>query len=797
MSRSSLTVSALVVAALAAPVASSFASGFTPTVGSVVVNEYNSINDAKGGDWFELLVKVEGTDLRGLRVTDNPIVGGALKGGEGVFVLGSDPFLKQVPAGTLIAIHSVATGVTTDTTTNAASGDRSMTLAPGTGVTRTADGLGGAPTTGLSTAGDSLTVYLPGPDGASTGSDNVYLDFVSWEDDGSEPPVGLADLNLPAPSDAGFTMRSCAATVQSPIALWTRHMIAPGRAPNTPGAANPAQDLSSCVPRPAGQASPTTQSRLAATTTLAPPTLQPSTPSTLGPGDVVFNEYRTSLPEFVELLVRRKSDLRGLRITDNELVAGKFNSGESVIVFGQDQFLANVPAGTLVAVFLNSAVLAGPTSDVQIDTDASDYGLVLAPGTGLAVSNDGLGGPVKVGFGDDDALFLYTVGRNSAGPGIFHLHFVSWRKSKTAPPTGLATLKVQATLGIHTGSCSTEHSELALMWGEGRVPTPGGVNQTQDLSDCGTGSPRVGDPLSSPSDDDFISQLVNGTIRTPVFQTAPSLDNPVSIPAVSHNNGMAVTGRGQIVGNYQMSDTIGQIHIFNPGSSAWKTYRSEFAERLKENRFPSGMQAEGQLLAVADNRFVNFHLVGPEPKLGLIPLKITPPAGTNVESVGFVYHRLLQRYIVALPGSVLYASTAGEPMTLPNNTLNPKFKFTQIKSTGDIPYGEAGLALLYDPLIQELVAISFGPKGSEQAETFEFRSVRFDASGTKATIGDRGGTRIVPSASGGLTFGPSFRWGATATIVDGRIRLWAMPRRQSGLEQLGDYTEPAYWDIVA
>ena len=48
--------------------------------------------------------------------------------------------------------------------------------------------IGGSLNAGLSTSGDALYLYLPGPDGTSAGSDNVYLDFISWEGGASGPP---------------------------------------------------------------------------------------------------------------------------------------------------------------------------------------------------------------------------------------------------------------------------------------------------------------------------------------------------------------------------------------------------------------------------------------------------------------------------------------------------------------------------------------------------------------------------------------------------------------------------------
>ena len=214
-----------------------------PAAGDIVINEYAADNDTNENDFFELLVLRDGVDLRGLRVSDNELVKGALNNGESVFVFGNDAYLAAVPRGTLIAVWTSATGVTTDTVVNPAARDWKLVLAPGTGVTTSVDRLGGTLNFGLSTGGDALYVYLPGADGNSAGTDNVYLDFVSWEDDEAVAPAGLADLHLSSVADnAYYTGNTAAGNDQS--SHWTRYDGAPNSS-TTPGEPNPKQDLSS------------------------------------------------------------------------------------------------------------------------------------------------------------------------------------------------------------------------------------------------------------------------------------------------------------------------------------------------------------------------------------------------------------------------------------------------------------------------------------------------------------------------------------------------------------------------
>jgi len=234
--------SALCAAPLSLPAAT------PPGLGDVILNEYASDNTTSGSDFVELLTLTDHLDLRGLRLSDNELTGGGstLNVNESVLTLGSDDYLGDVPRGTLIAVWTVATGVVTDTTLSPGTGDYSLSLTPGTGVTVGTDGLGGSTGVGLAVGGDAVYIYLAGPNGNSSGSDNVYLDFVSWETDNADAPPGLADLNLPSLADNAYFTGSTAANDLA--AAWVRYDGPVDALPMpegyTPGRPNPGQDLS-------------------------------------------------------------------------------------------------------------------------------------------------------------------------------------------------------------------------------------------------------------------------------------------------------------------------------------------------------------------------------------------------------------------------------------------------------------------------------------------------------------------------------------------------------------------------
>ncbi len=214
-----------------------------PVSGDLIINEYSSDNDASGADYVELLVLTDNLDLRGLRISDNELVGGVLNNNESVLVFGQDAYLNNVPKGTTIAVYTITAGVTTDTITDPSANDWKLVLAPGTGFTTGVDGLGGSINNGLSTGGEALYVYLPGADGTSAGTDNVYLDFVSFESDGGEPPAGFTDINLPSVSDNGYYTGNTASGNDT-AANWVVYDGPPPNVNATPGEPNPGQDLS-------------------------------------------------------------------------------------------------------------------------------------------------------------------------------------------------------------------------------------------------------------------------------------------------------------------------------------------------------------------------------------------------------------------------------------------------------------------------------------------------------------------------------------------------------------------------
>jgi hypothetical protein len=228
------------------------APGAPPASGTVIFNEFNSVNNANGNDYFELLVIKDGLDLRGLRITNNELRSNRLNNGEAVYVLDAAPYLENVPKGTTLGVWTSPSGVATDTTVNPQAGDWKLVLSPGTGITTSTDGLGGSVRTGLKTE-DQLYLYLPGPDGTSAGTDNVYLDFVSWDESNATPPEAAQtparafDENVELAAPAAFlTGNDCVGQAVASARNWSLHTSASNAGPSSPGLQNVNQDLNNC-----------------------------------------------------------------------------------------------------------------------------------------------------------------------------------------------------------------------------------------------------------------------------------------------------------------------------------------------------------------------------------------------------------------------------------------------------------------------------------------------------------------------------------------------------------------------
>jgi hypothetical protein len=317
----------------------------TLTVGDVIINEFAADNDPNANDFVEILILKDSADLRGLRITDNEIVAGVLNNGESVFVFGNDAFLNNIPRGTLLVVYTIAAGVTTDTDP---AGDFKMILAPGTGFISDVDGLGGSSNAGFSTAGEAIYLYLPGADGNSAGTDNVYLDFVSWEADVADAPAGLIDINLPADADNGYFTGNTAAG-NDDVANWVKSGALGAETIGTP---NPTQDLSG-IRVVTGPITPSVNLSVSATTTREAAT--PATLTLTATANVAVTTAQT-VNVAITGLAAADFTLSGTTIT---IAAGQ-TTGTVTLTIADDAVLEGTEIGT--------ATISTPSTGITLGT---------------------------------------------------------------------------------------------------------------------------------------------------------------------------------------------------------------------------------------------------------------------------------------------------------------------------------------------------------------------------------------------------------------------------------------------
>ncbi|MBC8064158.1 MAG: hypothetical protein H7Y17_04965 [Chlorobia bacterium] len=252
-----------------------------------------------------------------------------------------------------------------------------------------------------------------------------------------------------------------------------------------------------------------------------------------------------------------------------------------------------------------------------------------------------------------------------------------------------------------------------------------------------------------------------------------------------HINGMAMTGGGKVVLNYPHSGgATGDLYHWLEGESNWKKHTFEmFDKGLTENRYPSGMQAVGDVVAVADNKYVNFFRVGatvtemPEARFEI-------PSG-NRENVAMAYHPTHQRvYLATMEG--LYRSTTPDATGTNASPSANLFKFTRISGSGNMKFGEAGMALLYDRTTGHFLCLALGPdKAFDSVEAYKITLTNFGFFQGIESLG-----RITPArpttqgGDDGVGSWASFRWGGTVSVSsDGNLEIYAAPKRLDNVVQ--------------
>lgn len=253
----------------------------------------------------------------------------------------------------------------------------------------------------------------------------------------------------------------------------------------------------------------------------------------------------------------------------------------------------------------------------------------------------------------------------------------------------------------------------------------------------------------------------------------------VELSVGNHINGLAMDATHTFVNFPYFSSEKGDIYMCKTGES-WSHITFNMDDKVaKSDRYPSGMQIAKNLLAVADNKYARFFYLNNETLTELPALKTLIKA--NAENVGIVYHPVLRCYFFVTSEQVFCSIIGEEPFV--NGSANPNFGWVLLSQTGTIPFGEAGIALLYDEMNpNELLCLSLGNNIAINSYMYKATSIQLTFTGqsvTGANIGNFFLEKILTPPDGVdiSGAGPSFRWGGTAMTKDGNVYIYAAPKR--------------------
>lgn len=141
------------------------------------VTDYASVSGAMEGDWFELLVVADGTDLRGWRVTNNPTKTeqGAVDDGNGSLIFPDSTAISDLRSGTFVLVVS-STNTTNDATFAADdldASDRRLVFYRANGNLDDATD----PGFGIGNNNEAIVLLAPGP--TASFADDIGVDFIA------------------------------------------------------------------------------------------------------------------------------------------------------------------------------------------------------------------------------------------------------------------------------------------------------------------------------------------------------------------------------------------------------------------------------------------------------------------------------------------------------------------------------------------------------------------------------------------------------------------------------------------
>ncbi|OZC01607.1 hypothetical protein BSZ36_00575 [Rubricoccus marinus] len=278
--------------------------------------------------------------------------------------------------------------------------------------------------------------------------------------------------------------------------------------------------------------------------------------------------------------------------------------------------------------------------------------------------------------------------------------------------------------------------------------------------------------------------------------TEYGISGGVSSTAATHIQGMAVVGKYWVLSHDNAGNRDGDLIIIDPATRERK--KSHTIQFTGDDGYMAAAQGNGDYLAVGTgtNKSVRvFSVSSAATVTELTNLNLSDPlGGSRIENVAFAYHPVHQRhYLLLINGSTnkLYVSSGS---ALESST------WSVVSQRGSVPYGEAGISLLFDQSSGSFYVVSLGQNGTISDEENSFSVWTLSQADASSPTNMFTASAASPEHRKLTDGSGSFRWGGTAHVLaNGNVQVIAAPRdfKLIGDSDFGVWTSRPTWASTA
>lgn len=248
----------------------------------------------------------------------------------------------------------------------------------------------------------------------------------------------------------------------------------------------------------------------------------------------------------------------------------------------------------------------------------------------------------------------------------------------------------------------------------------------------------------------------------------------------THIQGMAAVGIYWVLSHDNGGNRDGDLIIIDPAIR--ERVKSHTIRFSGDDGYMAAAQGNGSYLAVATglNKAIRVFSISDGADVSeLTNLTLNDPFGngSRVENVGFAYHPVHRRHYLLVVNNSTNKLFVSSGSALESSTWS---LVSASSGSGTVPYGEAGISLLYDETAGLFYVLSLGQDGSDSDAENSFSVWKLNP--TDVASGTNAWREFTASAATPehrrLTDGAgSFRWGGTAHVLaNGGVQILAAPR---------------------